>query len=72
MTKRKPTPEQITRIARVYITGKSDLSKRHKAGKLILFFFDNYRCSYKRIKQKAKVNYWSYFNLMGVRGATAL
>lgn len=56
--KKRPTPDQLTRIARVYLTGKSDLTKRSKAGKLILFFFDNYRCSYKRIKQKAKFLQW--------------
>lgn len=58
MTKRKPTPDQIERIARVYLTGKSDFTKRNKAGKLILFFFDNYRCSYGRIKQKARFLQW--------------
>ena len=56
--KRKPTNDQLKRIARLYTIGKSDLTKRERIGKLILFFFDNYRCSYKRIKQKAKFLQW--------------
>lgn len=56
--KRKPTNEQLKRIARLYIIGKADLTKRERIGKLLFFFLDNYLTSFKEIRVKAKFYQW--------------
>lgn len=58
MTKKKPTNDQIKRAARLYNHWQADRQTNHKAMYIILWFVDNYRCSYGRIKQKARFLQW--------------